>query len=584
MKISQGLMRRDNGMYYARRRVPKHLVKALNRTEIRVALGTNVRSVANARLPAALKKINNQLAVERPGVEQAVVAPRRPIPVSLLRHIAREWFAPKWEAMERELALPLPPHISRKTAVDWLEAELFPTKDGEEIRELKYAGEAEGLLKRAGHGDADHASVGILANYLKRGDIDLLELHLRHLDGDAGHQLHDPLYLSFNDPEQVVSSPRNVLAKRPEGQTLEQAIDRFLSDRQRANLSAKNSQGYETGFNLLREIVGRAALLTSVNRDHARRMQEVLAHLPPNATKRFPHMSLLQAAEHAHTARLPAIQRKTAANTLSNMSAFFRWATDEHLVSRSVFNGLEPLQEQRAKDRQRQPFTAGELEKLFSSKMYRYPFDAVTCVHPGRYWVPLLALYHGARLNELCQLETADIDCQDHQWCIRFTKESAAGEVKYLKNASAERTVPLHPVLQQVGFLDYVEFVRKQGGTRLFPDLTKAKTGYYSDNFSKWFARYRKEQRVDRPVTNFHCFRHGFNDACRAANVPQEIVEQICGWTADDSAAKQSMARAYGRGHPLRRKAEEIAKVRFSSVEKVLPALQGVNSGLEGRE
>jgi integrase len=80
-------------------------------------------------------------------------------------------------------------------------------------------------------------------------------------------------------------------------------------------------------------------------------------------------------------------------------------------------------------------------------------------------------------------------------------------------------------------------------------------------------------------VTNFHSFRHGFNDACRAANVPDDIIEQICGWAADDS-----MVNHYGMGHTLQRKAVEIAKVRFPAVERLLPALQGVNSGLEGSE
>jgi len=293
--------------------------------------------------------------------------------------------------------------------------------------------------------------------------------------------------------------------------------------------------------------------------------------LPPNASKRFPKLTLVQAAEHAKANDLLPISAKTAENALFNFASFFRWAVREHIIDRTPADGLQPTQKKRTKAEERQPFSEADLVNLFSAALYRRPHGEVAPGQLGRYWVPLLALYHGARLNELCQLEVADIGEDDGVAVMRITEESEAGEEKHLKTRNAQRRVPIHPVLLQLGFMDYAASVQKSGKPRLFPDLTKAATGYYSDNFLKFFSRFRKQQGVTDRRVNFHSFRHGFRDATRAVDVPPDIVSELCGWSAGDS-----MRDHYGSGHTLRRKFEELSKVRFPAVEKLLP-LQVVN-------
>jgi integrase len=299
---------------------------------------------------------------------------------------------------------------------------------------------------------------------------------------------------------------------------------------------------------------------------------DVLAHLPANATKRFSGMTLLEAADHAKRNGVPPISAKTAENILFNFSSFFRWAVREHIIERSPADGLKPAQQKRSKDEGRQPFSDADLVKLFSADLYRAPYRQVDRTQLGRYWVPLLALYHGARMNELCQLEVADVREADGIPFIRITEESEAGEDKKLKTRNAQRMVPVHPVLKQLGFLDYADGVRRRGETRLFPGLTKAATGYYSDNFSKWFGRFKKQRGVTDRRLNFHSFRHGFNDATRVVDIPDAIVKELCGWSKGDS-----MRDHYGAGYPLERKHEELAKIRFPVVERLLP-LRVVNT------
>lgn len=264
-----------------------------------------------------------------------------------------------------------------------------------------------------------------------------------------------------------------------------------------------------------------------MTREHARKVQEVFAHLPTNATKRFPGMTLVQAAQHAEKSGLPPISAKTAEVQLGNFSSFFSWAVREHLIDRTPAAGLQPLQEKRSKEDGRQPFSDADLVKLFSADLFREPYPRLAPKLLGRYWVPLLALYHGARMNELCQLEVADAGVADGIPFLHIREESAADEEKHLKTRNSERIVPVHPVLQQLGFVEYVEATRDAGHVRLFPTLTKSATGYYSDNFSKWFGRFCDKCGVTDSRLAFHSFRHGFRDAARAADVPSEVAREF---------------------------------------------------------
>ncbi len=84
---------------------------------------------------------------------------------------------------------------------------------------------------------------------------------------------------------------------------------------------------------------------------------------------------------------------------------------------------------------------------------------------------------------------------------------------------------------------------------RLFPTLTKSATGYYSDNFSKWFGRFCDKCGVTDSRLAFHSFRHGFRDAARAADVPSEVARELGGWSdGDDSTSEDYGKPSNGNG------------------------------------
>jgi hypothetical protein len=61
------------------------------------------------------------------------------------------------------------------------------------------------------------------------------------------------------------------------------------------------------------------------------------------------------------------------------------------------------------------------------------------------------------RLNEICQLNNEDICIIDNISCFTITIDaSGKGDDKRLKTKNSERLVPVHPMLIEIGFLDFV--------------------------------------------------------------------------------------------------------------------------------
>jgi integrase len=120
---------------------------------------------------------------------------------------------------------------------------------------------------------------------------------------------------------------------------------------------------------------------------------------------------------------------------------------------------------------------------------------------PSRYWVPLLAMYSGCRKGELCQLYPDDIIEVDGIKCLRITD---ARPDQRLKNKAAKRIVPIHRVLIEIGFCEWVD--SKDKDVRLFTDLSLARDGY--GHSFKWYAPATNKLVPDERKT-MHSFRHG---------------------------------------------------------------------------
>jgi len=66
------------------------------------------------------------------------------------------------------------------------------------------------------------------------------------------------------------------------------------------------------------------------------------------------------------------------------------------------------------------------------------------CKYDYQFWLPLIALHTGARLNEIAQLRVEDIKDIDGIKCFYINEEH---ELKTLKNTNSMRYIPIHSAL-----------------------------------------------------------------------------------------------------------------------------------------
>lgn len=227
-------------------------------------------------------------------------------------------------------------------------------------------------------------------------------------------------------------------------------------------------------------------------------------------------------------------------------------------------------------------FSKNDLQAIFSGYLFTgTQATKSNAVYPYQFWLPLLGLYTGGRLNELCQLDTEDIAQTEAEgiWTISMMDDELDRPLpKSLKNQSSRRTIPIHSELIRMGFLDFVKQAVNEGREKLFSDgLTyNAKKGWgaiathffcrfpsastpAAGYFHKCGIRERgADGRTDSK--NFHSFRHTFTDIVREAGAEAYLVlPDLTG----HSRGKEGQVARYGNGFSQSKKQQTLESLVF---------------------
>jgi integrase len=262
---------------------------------------------------------------------------------------------------------------------------------------------------------------------------------------------------------------------------------------------------------------------------------------------------------------------QTGVNTdkqLTQLRALLSFATQNLLAGGNAAHGVKVGERQHARAA-RLPFDVPALRAIFSGPVYARGERPDGGAGEAAYWLPLLGLFTGARIEELCQLRPEDIYEEEYStpdgdtrasWVLRITDE---GEGQGVKNAASVRRIPIHAELLDRGFVGYA--TSQRGSSRIFPRLKPDNKGAESGNWSKWFSKYlRRTCKVENRKMVFHSFRHLFKDLCRTASISEEVSDALSGHSSG------KVSRRYGGlNYPLAPLVEAMAKVRV--VGLVLP-------------
>lgn len=223
----------------------------------------------------------------------------------------------------------------------------------------------------------------------------------------------------------------------------------------------------------------------------------------------------------------PTRTTKRAPNTINNhmgsVSKFSAWVAAKHSETGHVkleFAVLRCKQKERA-DEQRKMFEQHEIEAIFlHPKMAEF-----RNTQPAKYWLLHIALYSGARLEEIAQLDPKEDIREDESGIWIFDINEKNG--KSLKNKSAKRIFPIHSELLALGLLQYVEQVKSRTARRLFPE-TVIRDGRTGKNIGKQ-ANYFIQTTVGIKGKSMHCFRHTISTRFKRAMVDESLAAAIVG-------------------------------------------------------
>jgi integrase len=275
-------------------------------------------------------------------------------------------------------------------------------------------------------------------------------------------------------------------------------------------------------------------------RDDAVAFKRALEHLPknhgksPNDTRTMPEI-VKAVANAARDDRPQTIAMKTVKRHMSALSGFFGWLLDRPLLSgiKGVNIFLNFKYGVASSEDDRLMWEAEDLNKLFATPIWTGSLSSGRRSLPGdviikdhRFWLPLIALFHGTRQEEAAQLRAADIQQEGGIWFFNIHRDGG----NQLKNAQSIRRVPVHRFVIEAGFLDYVEEARAAGRTHLWPSMSRSgPDGKFAYAYSKFFGLYCRATGVYVEGRGFHSLRHTFRTFTEETDTKSMWISRLMG-------------------------------------------------------
>lgn len=270
---------------------------------------------------------------------------------------------------------------------------------------------------------------------------------------------------------------------------------------------------------------------------------------------------------------------------------FFNLCITKNLITQSPLEKLKslPAKNQKYEDEKKRPnlpFSSEQINLIFSSAWYteKNLFKGKLRQDTGaRYWIPLIMMTHGLRVSEACQLTISDISLDTLVPTIRIsaTEESDknASTLKSIKCLSTNRVIPIHPILLELGFSDFINQVKSSNQTFIFPssipddDATLKKLGR---SFEQAFLRFVRDKLDFGHGYGNHSFRHQLEDRIRDAKCkvswPNGISQEYMGRSKQskdihNNSESEGSAALYGNGHKANNVLKFINTIDFSDIK-----------------
>ena len=250
--------------------------------------------------------------------------------------------------------------------------------------------------------------------------------------------------------------------------------DEFLRERLLSGFSPKSTSEIESTLRDLIEIIGDKPI-GQVSMKDSREFKNIISRLPKHRsqTPRYRDLTINQIL------KLDGVKGQEPKNInklIYRVRIFFKWLKNNYreYIPENPFEGITV--DSKKFDKPRDGFTDEELKKIFDTISYltetvRYKRNLIKL---PKFYIPVLGLFTGMRLDEICQLRLDDV-YKDGKYDVIKVKVS---ENTKLKNIQSERIIPIHPTLKKLGFIEYCNYLRRKKKDRVFWELNKDRDGY----------------------------------------------------------------------------------------------------------
>ena len=372
---------------------------------------------------------------------------------------------------------------------------------------------------------------------------------------DSGKSIEDfrkEIYKKFNikdEPTDLVTASKDnqiindsVITEPPkkdDSPKLSEMKDDFLGERLLSGFSPKSTREIGSTVDDFIEIVGDIQI-SQVSPKDAREFKRIIALLPKHRHQ-SPRYSNLNIKQILELKNVEGQEPKNINKLIYRVRIFFRWLRNNYreYVPQNYFEGLS-VQSKKV-TRPREGFSNEELNQIFDPAKYLgYTIrNLKRRTKLTSFFVPLIGLHTGMRLEEICQLRLKDISTAGNYDVFKVV----ISEDTKLKNIQSERIIPIHENLKKLGFLDYCKYLRKLKYERVFYDLEKNRDGY-GRNMGRFFMDYLKKLEIYQFQTKvFHSLRHTFITNLLQNGVREEVVNGL-----DGHAQKTMSTTVYFKG------------------------------------
>ncbi len=166
----------------------------------------------------------------------------------------------------------------------------------------------------------------------------------------------------------------------------------------------------------------------------------------------------------------------------STVKKFLKWIKREDYSISDLSDFIPPVSVSTTQ-KPKGLFTDNDFKLYFNSKFY------IEGLHrkPSDYWIPLIAIFTGCRVEEIASLNKSDFIAEKRLdiWTVHIREDLQTN--KRTKSQASQRSIPIHPQLLKLGLLEYLKTL--SNNTLLFPELKPNRGGRYGVVWGNNFNR-----------------------------------------------------------------------------------------------